>query len=100
MKKHDLKRVSILLTSAILLTGCNSKIDCGEAIGGTAYDYSYSNCLTEEKLITEEVITEETNDIATDAIFENPFVSTNKNATSTFSADVDTASYSFIRNFI
>ena len=100
MKKHDLKRVSILLTSAILLTGCNSKIDCGEANGGTAYDYSYSNCLTEEKLITEDVITEETNDIAADAIYENPFVSTNKNATSTFSADVDTASYSYIRNYI
>ncbi|MDF2486631.1 MAG: von Willebrand factor type, partial [Herbinix sp.] len=118
MKRLKKVGFSLLVVSAIVLTsfsGCKSKMikESSDANTSTSYDRSmeYSSQIsdsstenglslpsvytTEDEIATEEFNTEEYN-----AIQENGFKSVKNYPLSTFSVDVDTASYSNIRRMI
>ena len=82
--------------------------DKDEAADAPEYDYEVGLPDAEEPGVNEkpgdEVIGDEGNEIPDDvqkpSFVENPFISTQENNTSTFSADVDTASYTYFRKMI
>ena len=83
--------VILLLSAALLLSACSNY-----SISG----YKAESYMPERYSYTEDVIfidDGQNYDPEASAVIENPFVSVNEKAVSTFSADVDTASYSILR---
>jgi len=105
------KLISTVLISAMLLTGCSSVCESthtqdDESIsnmleGGIEPEYEMNDMadVTAEELY----LGEQKSDFNTEeykSLKENDFISVKKNSVSTFSADVDTASYSNVRRMI
>ena len=109
---------SLILSALIVLTSCGAVAgDAESAIGllggGTKGDVYYSqtlNCAPSEMEMPEVSEVSEEMDIVDgiadeyegyfNKVIENPFISTAVENTSTFSADVDTASYAFFRRLV
>lgn len=92
------KLLCISMTIALLLTGCGSSkkesVSYDKA-NMEMTDCEIQSCNEEFKITNDNFNTEEY-----DTIQENRFLSVKNNALSTFSADVDTASYSNVRRMI
>lgn len=106
--KHAVKQAMTLMLAAVLMTGCgkNAYTQNGDAalqMDGGANFYARTEGVTaEENFIGGRPVTGEP-DFNTEeysAITENSFKSTVSDPLSTFSADVDTASYSNLRRMI
>ncbi|MBO4422794.1 MAG: von Willebrand factor type A domain-containing protein [Clostridia bacterium] len=93
--------ISLILASAMLLLA-----SCSDGYNGIApadgYNYSYYSKAGIEAVTADPAVPDEPNNNDPEAkqIIENPFVKTSENAVSTFSADVDTASYTLMRRLI
>ena len=87
-----MKRVKSVIAAFLILGVMFIYCSCssGMKLSMGAPDAEYSG-------LENEIVTDENGQ---NKIKENPFVSTSENPTSTFSADVDTGSYSYIRKLI
>ena len=83
------KTVVLLLTVIMLLTSCSMNMKYRARDGMNYENYPQAAQETPAELQEEK-----------DGFVENPFVKTEENAISTFSADVDTASYTMMRKLI
>ena len=121
MKKKNLKKISILLTLTTLLTACgspakddnntakpttntNSSKKQEETNTSNNLDFEFTEMDAYESLTYDDVACPEPYPEPyiepTEELSENKFIKTSEHSTSTFSADVDTASYSYIRDYI
>ena len=112
MKKtvNATKILSLVLTMLFILSlpACGAAPDpeWGEGLGGNKDDIDVNPAPEAEEKATQEEAKDENDkeddekDDEEDAYVENPFVSTAENNISTFSADVDTASYSYFRKLV
>lgn len=92
------------LSLGLLITGCNGPLPMSENAavqGSAAYRPGAAPIPMPPEFMPPDNQTEApSNTESYDRIFENPFLATLKNPLSTFSIDVDTASYSNMRRFI
>ena len=89
-----MKKIMFVFTlmSSIFLTGCMSDMDVSPE--------SYKNYQATSESYQESDFYMDTNTEDYASLPENPFISVNDMAVSTFSADVDTASYSNVRRML
>jgi Ca-activated chloride channel family protein len=92
-------RVAVLLLAAIV--GCNES-KCPSKKDGVCYSPRGKVSQDQAGLMRESpaVAGNQFNTETYDRVYENPFLSARQNALSTFSIDVDTASYSNVRRFL
>ncbi len=94
MKTRMQKLFTLLLALLCLcpvLAACNAKMDEGGAAGDPEGGYDYNNHIQS---------TSQAGQDDGKGFVENPFIATAENAVSTFSADVDTASYTYFRKLV
>ncbi len=98
MKKRGIFKLSIALLclASVLLTGC-SAMDGGNLAPGEGYIGNADDGYTQDKVDNN---IPSVNDPNYGEIIENQFVKAEDEPTSTFSADVDTAAYSYFRKLV
>ncbi len=102
--KTTTKLFAILLTLSLMLSVLASCSSSKDAEGGLndAMEPSMNGVLTnrEDFAIGDEEYNEDQVTSGTPVFIENPFIATAENNVSTFSADVDTASYAYFRKLV
>ncbi|MBR3895148.1 MAG: von Willebrand factor type A domain-containing protein [Clostridia bacterium] len=101
-------RTLLLLTLTLILTiiplaSCSADFELkNEALNPDedGFDVNEDAALAPEAPADDEALAPETEKAEGDAIPESPFISTSETPISTFSADVDTASYSYFRKLV
>ncbi|MBQ7336742.1 MAG: von Willebrand factor type A domain-containing protein [Clostridia bacterium] len=97
MKRNLKKLFALLLASVMLLSLISCAADNMDNGGDEKNQADGENGIFDSPTAGQN---EESNETAGDKILENPFLSTAENNVSTFSADVDTASYTYFRKLV
>ena len=94
MKNNLFVKPLLLLSITFIL------ISCAAGMGSGGYEEMYYETGPADSFFDEDEIPEDFNTNEFDYIKDNPFLRPRENPLSTFSIDVDTASYSIVRTFI
>lgn len=101
MKKNVKVTLSLVLAvSAVILASCSQAPGIADGYNNYIIDYSKNDAAEHQPVEIPSEQKQVNNDPEASGIVENPFVKTSENAVSTFSADVDTASYALFRRLV